>query len=125
MKKILITGGELFNKGAQAMTYTTVDSMRKIFGNCKIFLISNRDFKRWTDTEKKAFNFEISPQKTTAAAILYKTGGIFKLINLIKRIPEKVLTEMDDLYKDADYMLDISGYALGSNWEYMNSITYI
>ena len=29
MKNIIITGGELFNKGAQAMTFITVDEMKK------------------------------------------------------------------------------------------------
>ena len=30
MRNIIITGGELFNKGAQAMTFVAVDELKKI-----------------------------------------------------------------------------------------------
>ena len=46
---ILIMGGELCNKGAQAMLFTVVSEMRKRFSDeYKIYVFSNEDFKKET-----------------------------------------------------------------------------
>ena len=46
MKNIIITGGELFNKGAQAMTFITVDEIKKRFSDHRILVLSEMDLKR-------------------------------------------------------------------------------
>ena len=45
MKNIIITGGELFNKGAQAMTFITVDEMKKRFTDHNIYVLSEMDLQ--------------------------------------------------------------------------------
>lgn len=125
MKKILITGGEMFNKGAQAMTYIVVDKLQTIYKDCEINVISDRDFSKRTDKEKANLKFNITKQNTTAATILYKTGGIFRLFKLLKIVSKKDIEKMDALYGDADMLFDISGYALGSNWGNKGSIRYL
>ena len=40
MRNIIITGGELFNKGAQAMTFVTVNELKKRFPDHQIYLLS-------------------------------------------------------------------------------------
>ena len=57
-RNILITGGELFNKGAQSMTFITVNELKKRFPNHEILLSSSRDFKRDYE-EKQQYNFKI------------------------------------------------------------------
>ena len=57
---IIIVGGELFNKGAQAMTFTIIDRMKKINPHSNIFLFSDRDFFR-KDEEKAIYSFIIMP----------------------------------------------------------------
>ena len=46
MRNIIVTGGELFNKGAQAMTFIAVSELRRRFPNHEIFLLSEMDFAR-------------------------------------------------------------------------------
>ena len=46
MKNIIITGGELFNKGAQAMTFIAVDEMKKRFPDHQILVLSEMDLQR-------------------------------------------------------------------------------
>ena len=57
-KYILVTGGELYNKGAQAMTFITADEIAKRWPNCKMVLLSPRDVKR-PESEKSKYKFEI------------------------------------------------------------------
>ena len=42
---IVIVGGELFNKGAQAMTFTVVDEFSSRYPEKDIYLFSNSDYK--------------------------------------------------------------------------------
>ena len=58
MRNIIITGGELFNKGAQAMTFVTVSELKKRFPNHKIILLSEMDKRRPKEEKAKyAFDF--------------------------------------------------------------------
>ena len=55
-RNILITGGELFNKGAQAMTFVTVSELSKRFPDKQIILVSGRDNSR-PQAEKDRYCF--------------------------------------------------------------------
>ncbi len=55
---ILITGGELFNKGAQSMTFITVNEMKNRFPNHEVLVVSGMDYKR-SEEEKGIYNFEV------------------------------------------------------------------
>jgi len=57
---ILIVGGQLSNKGAQAMTFTTVSNILKFYPHSEIYLLSNNDFYR-DKTEKDLYPFHIRP----------------------------------------------------------------
>lgn len=108
-KYIIVTGGELRNKGAQAMTFITVDQISKKFPECKVVLISSQDYKR-SENEKNNLKFDIIPSMKV-------------LINIIVASPfQKVLKKnciykkYIDILKNTEALIDISGYALGSNW---------
>ena len=59
MKKyILVTGGELKNKGAQAMVYTTVDKLSQRYPMYRVVLISSLDYNRPIE-EQKNYKFDI------------------------------------------------------------------
>ena len=58
MRNIIITGGELFNKGAQAMTFVAVDELKKRFPEHEIYLLSEMDLERpKAEREQYAFSF--------------------------------------------------------------------
>lgn len=112
MKNIIITGGELFNKGAQAMTFITVDECRKRFPDHEIYLLSEMDRRR-PEQEKNAFTFKFCgwyPVKFARA----RKNPLLKAGYMLRNGAE--FRECDELYKNCDLMLDISGYALGSGW---------
>lgn len=112
MRNIIITGGELFNKGAQAMTFIAVDEMKKRFPHHQILVLSEMDLQRSKEErEQYAFGFMgWYPMKFARCQTNSALRGLCLLRN------RKELLEAENIYKNTDLMIDISGYALGSNW---------
>lgn len=119
---VVIVGGELFNKGAQSMTFTTVDQIKRRFTNKKIFLFSTRDFER-NKEEKDIYKFDILPWD-------FKIRIKTLLGNWVKFfIKESRYDYLEDdirkIIKNANFFIDISGYALSSQWGLFNSACYL
>lgn len=58
---ILVTGGELFNKGAQSMTFVTVDELKKRYPDKEIIVISHSDYYQRDKEYKERYDFEFLP----------------------------------------------------------------
>lgn len=121
MRNIIITGGELFNKGAQAMTFITVDEMKKRFTDHRIYVLSEMDLQRpKKEQEQYAFSFMgWYPLKFAKC----QSNPILRSVCLLRN--KKELMEAEAIYKNADLMVDISGYALGSNWSIATCNRYL
>ncbi|MDN6290425.1 MAG: polysaccharide pyruvyl transferase family protein [Tetragenococcus koreensis] len=131
MKKyVFISGGELFNKGAQAMTFIAVDQMKRRFPDAEIILLSTSDFKR-SEKEKSNYRFTILPF-STGWIYDYISGPIssaYKLKNLVKK-PSKsqYQSEKEKIGKMLDDVvawIDISGYALSSQFTANRSLDFL
>ena len=112
MKNIIITGGELFNKGAQAMTFITVDEMKKRFSEHNIYVLSEMDLQR-SEKEQEQYAFSFMGWHPLKFAKC-QSNPILRAVCLLRN--RKELLETEKIYKNTDLMIDISGYALGSNW---------
>jgi len=106
-KNIVIFGGELFNKGAQAMTFTVVDQIKRRFPEKDIYLLS-KDFYR-DEREKENYNFEILPFNLDIGLNLLVDSNI-----LIYGDEETYNSsnKMIDIFKNSNAFIDISGYHL-------------
>ena len=112
MKNIIITGGELFNKGAQAMTFIAVDELKKRFPAHQILVLSELDLQR-SKEEREQYAFQFIgwyPLKFAKC----QTRPVLRTLCVLRS--KKELLEAETIYKNTDLMIDISGYALGSNW---------
>jgi coenzyme F420-reducing hydrogenase beta subunit len=116
---VIIVGGELFNKGAQAMTFTVVDQIKRSFPDKNIYLFSTQDFSR-TDEEKGIYNFIILPYDLGTKIRLLSPLG--KLFNSEYKYLEARIKEV---IKNTDFFVDISGYALSSQWGWFPSLNYL
>ena len=116
-KYILITGGELFNKGAQSMTFITINEVRKRFPNHEVLLISDLDSKR-SEKDKEQYNFRICPD---IFKFVYGSG----IYSLVKRIDKKLVKESKEILSRTDMIIDISGYALASTWSLGSTIYFL
>ncbi|GAB2479916.1 hypothetical protein GCM10008929_01970 [Alkalibacterium psychrotolerans] len=131
MKKyVFISGGELFNKGAQAMTFIAVDQMKRRFPDAEIVLLSTSDFKRSVE-EKKQYKFTIMPFSTgwIYDYIGGPIGSLYKLKNLVKKPSKsKYQGEKEKIGKMLDNVvawIDISGYALSSQFTSNRSLDFL
>lgn len=121
MRNIIITGGELFNKGAQAMTFVTVHELKKRFPEHEIYLLSEMDRQR-PEAEKEQYAFSFTGWYPIKFARCQHNQAL-RLACLLRN--KKELKECEDLYKNCDLMVDISGYGLGSNWDLNQLNTYL
>ena len=112
MRKIVITGGEFRNKGAQSMVFICVSELHKRFPNHEIFVIS--DF--YTDSkQEKIFCFNIRTFGTVVD-VIRKNNLKQKIYYMIKGYDKKDNEKQNEFFCDVDLMIDISGYGLGDAW---------
>lgn len=121
MRNIIITGGELFNKGAQAMTFIAVDEMKKRFPDHQIYVLSEMDLQR-PKAEREKYNFNFMGWYPVKFAKC-QSNFTLRMVCMIRNHNE--LEEAEAIYRNADLMLDISGYAIGSNWSVSNCNHYL
>ncbi|MDW7727852.1 MAG: Coenzyme F420 hydrogenase/dehydrogenase, beta subunit C-terminal domain [Candidatus Methanoperedens sp.] len=120
-KNIIIIGGELFNKGAQAMTFTVVDEMKKRFPDKNIYLFSTQDFDR-EYIEKGRYTFKILPWDGITRRRLL--SFLNKFIN--KKSKYGYLeNDIEKTIKNGTFIIDISGYALSSQFNWFRSLDYL
>lgn len=125
---ILITGGELFNKGAQSMTFITVNELKNRFPDKKIILLSSQDYER-NEEYKNQYLFDILP--INIGIIFELLGGVYKCIWRFKgKIKNKqknklLIPKLEEILNDTYAIVDISGYALSSQWGIISSMIYL
>jgi polysaccharide pyruvyl transferase WcaK-like protein len=127
-KYLVITGGELANKGAQAMTFITVDELSRRFPGREIVLFSNIDAKRSAE-EKAAYAFTILPLSQDSLFRLadwpYRLA--WSILTSIRRVERShvPLSVYEEILDNAELLVDISGFGLSSQWGILNSLRYL
>lgn len=119
MRNILITGGSLINKGAQAMVYVTVCEMRKRFPDKRILVVMNKTGIP-EGVNINNFKFEIIDPKELGIDDLFCFDGLRRIKIRIKAILRffnlKKQYRKIQLWKNTDYVMDISGFVIGKKW---------
>lgn len=112
MRNIIISGGGLANKGAQAMTLISICELKKRFPSHRIILLA-WDASSAVKEEFAMYGLElleIPPLKFSRAA---RNSLLRTVYSLHYR---QAFTNADNIYRNTDLFVDISGYALGSSW---------
>lgn len=112
MRNIIITGGGMVNKGAQAMTLIAVHELRERFPDHRIFLYSPVDLAN-KKLDKSQFAFDFTGWYPMKFAYC-QHNPLQRAMTLLRSRSE--LLEAEAIYRNTDFIMDISGYALGSNW---------
>jgi len=125
---VLITGGQLFNKGAQAMLFTVINEIREQNSDKEIVVLSSLDSRR-TAEDKGKYNFTIMPYNMRTKLAL--SGGIYSIVNKIYK-PHSYQKHFKNEYavlknhfETANVLIDISGYAFSSKWGFAKSFSYM
>jgi len=124
MRYVLIVGGELFNKGAQAMTFALIQEIKRRYSDKEIILLSTDDYKR-KQSEKELYGFRILPwnRKMVFSLAFYGGGILCKFLPGAQYINET--KELRKILKDTDVIYDINGYALSSQFGSQMSYLYL
>ncbi len=120
MGYIMITGGSLVNKGAQAMTYVTVCEMKKRFPDKKILVVMDMSGIP-EGTALANYDFEIVDTHVLGREALFWLGGSWSVTALKRGVSKKKLLKVRSIWKNTDYVMDISGYAIGKKWGLLRS----
>jgi len=118
---IAIVGGELFNKGAQAMTFTVVDQMAKRYPDKDVYLLSGGDYNR-DDEEKDQYAFDILPWGPEVQLSLLSSNSQFANT---KRYSQQAKESVQQVFESCSMLIDINGYALSSQMGLKRSFRYL
>ncbi|MDR5674218.1 polysaccharide pyruvyl transferase family protein [Halalkaliarchaeum sp. AArc-GB] len=118
---IVIVGGELFNKGAQAMTFTVVDQMSKRYPEKDVYLLSGRDYERDPD-EKAQYEFNILPWGPETQLSLLSPELDF---GNTTQYPKQDKKAVKNVLEDCSMLIDINGFALSSQMGAKTSFIYL
>jgi colanic acid/amylovoran biosynthesis protein len=126
MKYIIITGGNFSNKGAQSMIFSTVNSLKEKYPDKEIIVISSNDFEgQFLDN---GYTFDIFPRAfDMPLELLERTYRHLKnnkkrysMISFLQ-CRKKFIT----ILKNTDFIVDISGYALSSQFKTIPNYKFI
>ncbi len=112
---VIIVGGGLYgNIGAQAMTFTVVDQIKRRFPEKKIYLFSTSEFER-SEQEKNVYKFRIMPWGIgTKLNLLFSRQLIRREFVSDEWISQpEYQDEIRDIIEDTYFFIDVSGYRLG------------
>ena len=112
MRNFVITGGGMVNKGAQAMTLIAVHELRRRFPDHEIYLYSPVDLAN-PALDTSVYKFRFTGWYPLKFARCQK-NFLLRLVTRLRNGAE--LKEAEAIYRNCDAVVDISGYALGSNW---------
>lgn len=118
-KYILITGTGFINKGSQAMLYTAVDELKKRFPDKEVIDLSTLDYKKDVAEE---YSYKIMPdylslfipKKYLSLRAFGRKIMNYKESEKEKQEREKWISKMEDIYRNAYFIVNAGGYALGS-----------
>jgi len=113
-RNVLITGGGLSNKGAQAMTFTVISKIKEILPSHDIYLLNSKDFER-DRVEKEKYTFNIIRWDKS-----WQDDLKLRILRGKEQSYKKIL-------KNTTMILDVSGYRLNSqsNFPYLESYNYL
>lgn len=100
------------NKGAQAMTLIAVHELRERFPDHRIYLYSPVDLAN-PKLNKDVFTFDFIGWYPIKFARC-QHNPLRRVVTLLRSRSE--LLEAEAVYRNTDFIVDVSGYALGSNW---------
>ena len=111
--KILIRGGNLINKGAEAMLLTTVNQLKKRSDNVD-FYVFPLDYE--IGSYKKLGIHEMSYKNDKKSILFYFLKRFYRLSIPYLRMGKMDVLNQIDICRNFDGIIDISGYNYGDYW---------
>jgi len=120
MKYILILGGGTANKGAQAMVFQVVQEVNALGKDFEAVALCNPSNNDMTDDN---YRFRLAP--LTDKEITYFCGGIYRGYSKLKGVKKERIEMLQEIFENAVFCYDVSGYSFSSEWNYKNALKYL
>lgn len=120
MKKFIITGAQMRNKGSQAMLLSLYFGLKKQYKDCRVtgFVFKFDDLEQYDldllphdDFTRLVFDNGLDRFPILPSLMTFVAGQVRKTNKWRGKI-----AEMEKALKEADAIFDVSGYTLGSGW---------
>lgn len=119
--KIIITGAQFANKGAQSMLFNVIDQLRKEYDDVNIYFLT-LDGNKIENEKDFRFNtiYGISFYQKYYESLFNRLYLI--IFHSLRKILKKRFyllrgtKQIKSVFKNADLLIDISGYCLSSKW---------
>jgi len=116
----MIFGGEFYNKGAQAMSFITVSRLKVMYPDHNILFVSELDSRR-PNEELTNYNFDIITNPFDRNNFIGE-NFIRKILGRNEKPNPK---DIKHLLEETEFLFDISGYELSSQWGAKKSQNYL
>ena len=132
--KYIITGAEFNNKGAEAMALSCIYEIKKRDTSANIILIVNQsntlnDDPQWNRNLgitvlylREDYSHIVLNPNILYAVLERLKNQIKRLVNKIRYVP---IHKIREAYREADYLIDLSGFALSSQWSMQHNRYYL
>ncbi|MDF1833550.1 MAG: polysaccharide pyruvyl transferase family protein [Alteraurantiacibacter sp. bin_em_oilr2.035] len=120
MRKFIVTGIQMRNKGSQAMFLTLYFGLKAIYKDCEVVGFANKY------DEPEQYTFKLLPYDYFSRLVFkYRLNQVPLLVPLLTRFASVwrksdkwngKIAEMEKALREADAIFDASGYTLGSGW---------
>ena len=110
--KIVLSGVETNNKGAELMLYAILQEIERKFPEAKVYIPPFR-IKQGLGYVKTRLDFRYTSSPLLCKLICkFHVGGIFRMLH----ISPNILAQLD-IVKGAEWFIDGSGFAFGDQWQ--------
>lgn len=119
---IMLIGGNMVNKGAEAMTFLTISELKKRFPDHEPVLMSTKDY-HLPEAVKDEYAFMI--EDMNIACWCQRQPAEFTLLAIAKKLKLATLKRFNEILNNTDLVVDISGYHLSSSFGALESLLYL
>ena len=120
MKKFIVTGIQMRNKGSQAMFLSLYYALKSAYKDCEVVGFSNKfdspeqytfSLLPYDDYTRPIFKYRLNKVPLLAPILTY-------FVSLWRKSDKwnGKIAEMEKALREADAIFDASGYTLGSGW---------
>lgn len=121
MMKVLITGAQFSNKGAQSLLYSVISELRGRYKDIVIYYIPIDNFRKYTHIQCKFTTTYDNKSYVDRKSNIKKYSKrylkcLFDSLEIATKYKKHGIKKYSDVIKDIDVLIDVSGFALSDKF---------
>ena len=121
MMKVLISGAQFSNKGAQSLLYSVISELRARYKNVVIYYIPIDNFRKYTHIQCRFITTYDNKSYVDRKSNIKKyckryLKCLFDSFEIATKYKKNGIKKYSDVIKDIDVLIDVSGFALSDKF---------